>query len=166
LYYLNLYSQPANNSQTEEKIKELALKKNLEGYNHPSSHEKLTRFLQENQVKIASVFIGIILFLVGFIFFQKTKTQQIPVASAIILVGFLTMLFWLINFTDPKPAGIIEASNTYIMEGPSSGSAVLAIIGEGHKLIVDGKYDVWLKIKWNGKVAFVKESSLLLLHLN
>ena len=51
------------------------------------------------------------------------------------------------------------------MEGPSSGSSVLAIVSEGHKLTIEGKYDVWFKVKWNGKDAFIKESSLLPLTL-
>ncbi len=166
LYYLNLYDKFTHDSQASEKIKELASKNSLEGFDDPYSQEKITQLLGENRLIIISFLTGTILVLFFLMIFQKIKSQRISFALPILTLGFLAVLVWQINFCNPNPNGIIESPNTYIMEGPSAGSQVLAIVGEGHKLVIDGKYDVWLKIKWNGKEAFVKESSLLQLNLN
>jgi uncharacterized protein YgiM (DUF1202 family) len=58
-------------------------------------------------------------------------------------------------------AGIIADGNTFIMSGPSPGSTVVERVGEGHRLDVIGQQDVWLKVRWRGEVAFVKENGVL-----
>lgn len=166
LYYLNLYSNFTYTSQTEEKIKELADKNNLVGYTDTYSQEKLYHIIHENYFQISLALVATVIFLLGIIIFQRKKNQHRPIVAGIALVGFLSLLFWQLNLSEIKPSGIIEFSHTYLMEGPSSGSSVLAIVSEGHKLKIEGKYDVWLKVQWNGKDAFIKETSLLPLKFN
>jgi hypothetical protein len=38
---------------------------------------------------------------------------------------------------------------------------VIAIIDEGNRVEVVGRRDVWLRIRWNGEIAYVKNNSLL-----
>ena len=48
-------------------------------------------------------------------------------------------------FVDKKPVGVIEAKREE----------------EGHKLKITGKKDVWLKVEWLDKEAYVKENQVL-----
>jgi uncharacterized protein YgiM (DUF1202 family) len=57
--------------------------------------------------------------------------------------------------------GIVGEPNTYLMDGPSAGASVIAVIDEGHLVEIVGKVDVWYEISWNGNRAFIKENSLL-----
>jgi hypothetical protein len=57
--------------------------------------------------------------------------------------------------------GIIADANTFVMAGPSPGSNVLERLGEGHRLDIVGKQDVWLKVRWRGQIAYVKENGVL-----
>jgi len=164
LYYLSGYSKLTHDAQTDEKIAELATKNNLEGYNDPYSKELIMRFFQEQRILLTWALIAFNCMILGIIVFQKAKKQR-PVFAGFFLLFFLGILFWQVNFSSPPLTGIIAASNTYIMEGPSSGSSVISIANEGHKLAIEGKYDVWFKVKWNGKDAFIKENSLLPLNM-
>jgi uncharacterized protein YgiM (DUF1202 family) len=47
------------------------------------------------------------------------------------------------------------------MSGPSAGANVVTLINEGHKLKITGKKDVWLKVEWLDKEAYVKENQVL-----
>jgi hypothetical protein len=47
------------------------------------------------------------------------------------------------------------------MKGPSAGSSVVDVIDGGHRIEVVGRQDVWLKVLWDGSVAYVKENNIL-----
>ena len=46
------------------------------------------------------------------------------------------------------------------MDGPSAGASVVDVVGDGHRVEVLGKNDVWLKIRWDDDVAYVKETAI------
>ena len=165
LYYLNMYASLTNDAQAGEKIKELAAKNNLEGYNDPYSKEQITRILREQKLPITGALVAVTILLASIMAYQKSKNKK-PMVTGLVLTLFLSLLFWQINFSEAHPAGIIAASNTYIMEGPSAGSSVVAVAAEGHKLAIEGRYDIWLKVRWNGKDAFVNNHAVLPLTLN
>jgi uncharacterized protein YgiM (DUF1202 family) len=77
------------------------------------------------------------------------------------LTFFVAVLFVHLNFGDKLDLGIIAEANTFIMTGPSPGADVIERVGEGHRIEVLGKKDVWLKVRWNGEVAYVRERSVL-----
>jgi SH3-like domain-containing protein len=70
-------------------------------------------------------------------------------------------LLFVINMDLKQDSGIVSQAPLYIMSGPSSGADVVAIIGNGHKLDIEGREDVWLKINWEGNEGWVKESGLM-----
>lgn len=163
LYYLTTYRNLTHDAQTDEKINEIALKNNLEGYDNSHSEVQMVHFFNENRIPITASLASICIFLTSVMAFQKRKSKQ-PLFLGLVLISFSGVLFWFINFTESKPAAIIASSNTYLMEGPSAGSSVLAIVSEGHKLAIEGRYDVWSKVKWNGKQAFINQNGILTLN--
>jgi uncharacterized protein YgiM (DUF1202 family) len=62
-------------------------------------------------------------------------------------------------------SAIIANPNTYIMDGPSAGASVIGVAEEGHKVTMAKQQDIWVKVKWNGKDAYIKEGNLLALSL-
>ena len=160
LYYLNLYYQASHDEQALGKMEEIASKNRLEGY-QLSDFSKLFILLQRYSFQITTMLLSITLFFFVLIFFQKIKQQKKPVAPAIALVFFLALLFVYNHFGDYMKVGIVATSSTYLMSGPSAGSSVIDIIGEGHQLNILGQTDVWIKVNWKDKEVFIKESSLL-----
>jgi len=51
------------------------------------------------------------------------------------------------------------------MSGPSAGANVVALVGEGHKIIIKDKKDVWLKVEWLHKEAYIKENQVMKVQL-
>ena len=93
-------------------------------------------------------------------YYTRVKLASRPVASGIVLCFLLAALFAHQHYGTPMTRGIISNPSTYLMDGPSAGASVIQIIGDGHRVDVMGKKDVWMKIKWGDEVVYIKENSL------
>ncbi len=159
LYYLNLYQHASDDQQTVTKMEELANKHRLEGY-QSSDRSRFIHFLQKNNLLITGGLCAIIFLFFSLLFFQKRKGKSTLVAM--LLLTFFSVLLFAVTNWGGKPSQIIVSSGaTYLMSGPSAGASVTAILDEGHRLTVQGKKDVWLKIKWKDKDAYVKQGNVL-----
>jgi hypothetical protein len=159
LYYLNLYYVASNDKTVLGKMEELAKRYNLEGY-EISDADQAWSFYRDYHFHITLVIAVMALFFVALAFSIKRKGQR-PMGSTIITVILLLGLFFHVNIGGKISMGIIGASNTFLMKGPSPGSSVVEIVNEGHRVEIVGKKDVWLQVLWNGEVAYVKEGNLL-----
>ncbi len=159
LYCLNLYYAQTHDQAVSDKMEELAAKFNLTGYEY-SDRNKIFSLYHQYKLLISFAIGALTIFLMSVILFLKRKKQSVIFPASILvilLVGFLIH----VNAGQTFSSGIVSHPHTYVMAGPSSGADVIAIIDEGHRFDVVGKKDVWLKIKWNGETAFVKENNLL-----
>lgn len=159
LYYLNLYYLASNDKTVLGKMEELASRYNLEGYENSDADRVLVLY-HDFHFYITLALAAIVVFLVSLAFSSKRKGQR-PIASGIVTVIVLLVLFIHVNMGEKISTGIIGSSNTFIMEGPSPGAPVVEIVAEGHRVEVVGKRDVWVQVMWNGEVAYVKEGNLL-----
>ena len=160
MYYLNLYYLVTRDPQALNKLEDVAAKNRLEGYGS-SDAIRLVTLLKENHNNVTLSLAAVCLFLLALASFQKIKKHQRPVIPAAFLSFFLALLFANTWFNSGTAQGIVSNSFTYLMEGPSAGSSVVSIIGEGHRLEILGKKDVWLKVKWTDKEVYVRETELL-----
>jgi hypothetical protein len=164
MYYLNLYFLATNDKTVLEKMEELADKFDLEGY-ETSDADRVLTFYHDYYTQISYGLVAVSVLLLSIVFYTKTKLQQKPIAGTIFLMVFLIAFFVHINFGRSIKTAIISHANTYIMDGPSPGASLITIASGGHRVEVIGKKDVWLKIRWNGEIAYVKENSLLAIQL-
>ncbi|UII27414.1 hypothetical protein LVD15_03000 [Fulvivirga maritima] len=159
LYYLNLYYLQTSDKKVLSKMEELADKKDLEGYTYDDFEFFETVFFKYfNQIIYALLAISIILFAI--IIRYKKNSEYSPVIPAILNALVLGLLFYTLNFGRDYHKGIVVKSNTYVMEGPSAGAEVVAIIGKGHRLPVYKNQDVWTQTEWQGKKAYIKTDKL------
>ncbi len=162
LYCLNLYYLRTHDQTVSDKMEELAKKYNLTGYEY-SDRNKIFSLYQQHTMPISFAVAAIATFLMSVILFLKRKKRSVifpAVVMVIILIGFLIH----VNAGRAFSSGIVSHPRTYVMAGPSSGADVIAVIDEGHRFELMGKKDVWLRIKWNGETAFVRENNLLTLN--
>ena len=160
MYYLNLYFLATHDPQALVKIEEVAAHNKLEGYSD-SDAARLWTLMKENHLRLLGSLISICLFLFALLFYQKVKQKRKPIVTGVVLLFFLALLFIQSYLHQTKVQGIIASASTYLMNGPSAGSSVIAIVGEGHRLEILGKKDVWLKVKWLDGEVYVKEDALL-----
>ncbi len=159
LYYLNLYHKATDDYQAVTKMEDIATKNRLEGYQSSNTSQALL-LIQKNADQIMLVLSTLVLLLFAVMIYQKRKKFSL-LLSGILLFLFCCLLMAVTNWSSKPSLAIITQSSTYLMSGPSSGSSVIAIINEGHRVEVEGKKDVWLKIQWKDKDAFVKESCVI-----
>jgi hypothetical protein len=150
----------SHDEQALGKMEEIASKNRLEGY-QLSDFSNLFTMLQRHSFRITVLLFSLVLFFFALMFYQKIKQQKKPLAPAIAVVFFLTLLFVHNQVDDFQKVGIVSESSTYLMSGPSAGSSVIDIVSEGHQLKILGQNDVWIKVSWKDKEVFIKESSLL-----
>lgn len=159
LYYLNLYYLASNDKSALVKMEELSGRYNLQGYENTEANLALA-FYRDYHLNISLALAAVALFFVALAFSIKRKGQR-PIGSAISTAVVLVILFFHINEGQDDPVGIIRASNTLVMDGPSPGASVIDIINEGHRVEITGKRDVWMQVKWNGQSAYVKQGNLM-----
>lgn len=61
----------------------------------------------------------------------------------------------------PVPAGLVARSGAALMAGPGAGAAWLSTAAIGDRLPVLGQEDIWYRVEWQRRVAFVRASDLL-----
>lgn len=158
LYYLNLYYLASGDTQVLDKLEELATKNRLEGYEHSES-TRLFFNLKKYSYYVSVALAAIAIFLLAFLYKLRKKETK-PVALGILTTIVIAILAIQVNISYDHPSAIVIDS-TYLMSGPSAGANVVTLISEGHKLKITGKNDVWLKVEWLDKEAYVKENLVL-----
>ncbi|HPH45480.1 MAG TPA: SH3 domain-containing protein [Chryseolinea sp.] len=161
LYCLNLYYTRTHDQAVSDKMEELAAKFSLKGYEY-SDRNKIFSLYQQYSLYISFALIAIAIFLMSLVLFLRRKKSHLLFPASVlvvILIGFMVH----VNVGQFFSTGIVSSPHTYVMAGPSPGADVITVLEEGHRFTVLGRKDVWLKIKWNGANAFVKENNLLML---
>jgi hypothetical protein len=164
MYYLNLYFLTTNDKTVEAKMNELASKHNLEGY-EPSDTDQLLSFYHDYYLYISLSLAAVIIFFLNLGIYTKVRLHKRPIASVIAVSIVMIGLFIHLHFGEKVNNAIITNATTYIMEGPSAGASVVEIVKDGHRVEVLGKKDVWMKIRWDGNIAYVKENSIMPIQL-
>jgi hypothetical protein len=159
LYYLNLYYIATNDKSVLQKMADLATRYNLEGYQLSDADQAMS-FYRDYHLQITIALAVIALFFVALAVSVKRKGQR-PIASAVVTLLVLLILFYHVNVAGDVPMGIIGNSHTFVMDGPSPGSSVVEIVEEGHRVEIIGKKDVWMEVMWDGEAAYVKEGNVL-----
>lgn len=158
MYYLNLYYLVSKDAAALEKMSELAQKYDLEGYDVEQGN--FIAFYKKYHVEISLALGSLVLLFFVLTAYTRLRLKRKPEIAFSFLTLFAVALTVHLYFGGEKPSGIVTSQKTYLMSGPSSGAEIVDIIGDGHKLQVTGKNDVWLRIQWNNEAAYIKESAL------
>jgi hypothetical protein len=156
MYYLNLYTLASHDPQAVKKMEELAEKNQLEGYVEDPM-DPLYTALREYYMPLGGVLAAVSILMLALMANQYRRKQNPSRVLAGTLTLLLASLFTHVFFSLSTQNAIVTRSNTYLMTGPSAGSSVVEIIGEGHKLRILDKTDVWLKVEWKEKEVYVRD---------
>jgi hypothetical protein len=158
LYYLNLYYLASGDDQTLAKMEELAIKNRLYGYEYTQmvqARELITRYRLHAAAGLAAI-----IFLLMALAVYQTRRGTKPVVAVVFAMFGLVFLALFVNFTAPPRTAIITGNNTFVMNGPSAGASVVALLNEGHKVQIKDKKDVWLKVYWADQYVYVRQSQV------
>ncbi len=162
LYFLKLYYLASDDEQALKKTEEIAAKFKLSGYEVNDS-SRLQRWAAKYTSMIQAILIVILLGVATIIFLQRKKNQK-PWGALIAFVLVMALILYSNNFYSSNSV-IVTTDKTYLMDGPSAGAHVTAVISEGSLLHSLERQDVWRKVKWDDREVYVKENAVMELSL-
>ena len=153
-----------NDDDVQEKIDDIATKYDLEGY-QTTDADRFWSFYLDSHLWLSLSLMALIILFVSIMFHTRMRLHRRPVGSAIAVTALAVLLFLHQQYGTVRSRAIIASTTTYLMDGPSAGASVLDIVGDGHRVEILGKKDVWLKIRWDEDVVYVKENAVKELRL-
>lgn len=164
MYYLNLYYIATGDKTVLSKMTELADKYNLEGY-ETTDGDRFGSFYLQYHLYISLALAAVIILMLAITYHSRVKLHTRPIGSFVTLAVFAILLAIHQYYGTFQSKGIIGDASTYIMDGPSAGASVIDVIGDGHRVDIIGKKDVWMKIRWEDGIAYVKENAVRMVRL-
>lgn len=164
IYYLNLYYIATQDKSVLVKMDELATKYDLEGYELTDS-DRFWSFYHKYHLHISIVLAAFIILVFSILYHARVRRHERPIGAFITLAVLAALLFVHQQFGRRQMKAVVSDPSTYLMAGPSAGASVIDIVGDGHRVEVIGKTDVWMKIRWEDRIAYVREDALRPLRL-
>ena len=158
LYLLNLYFSQQPDRQVFFKMKELASEQQLSGY-EISDREYFFGLLRFYQTQIIVVLL--LMAAASFVFLLVSKKRQQSLwAPAAFLFVFLFLAAFSLNSGYGNQTGIVNQQSSYLMDAPSPGSKMLGMVTRGNRFKLVEKNDIWYKVKWQDRTAYIRQSNL------
>lgn len=161
LYYLNLYYLLNPSSEVRQKIEDVAATYNLGGYTF-SELDYFIFLYNQYFVYISSTHVAIATLFLLIMAWRRYKGKALMYYPFFFL-GFLLAGIFTANFGLLYRRGIVANDNTLLMEGPSVAASVEGTLDKGHKVIIKDKTDIWYKVEWQGKEAWLNRKNVLLI---
>ena len=77
--------------------------------------------------------------------------------------AYVALLAGYLHALRPAPTGLVARAGAALMAGPGAGAAWLSTAAMGDRLLVLGRQDIWYRVEWQQRVAFVRAADLLVL---
>ncbi|MFM8912325.1 MAG: hypothetical protein ACKOE6_05300 [Flammeovirgaceae bacterium] len=158
LYYLNLYHLATGDDQALGKMEELAQKNQLEGY-QTTQHDAAQHWWKRNLLEVAMVCVAFAGLLLAWAYVQRKKNATYT-PLVVVALGLVIFSLGAINFWGNSALAIVSSPRTYVLDAPSAGGNVLEVLAEGHRVEMAGTKDVWAKVTWRDKPAYIKRTQL------
>ncbi len=160
IYYLTILKNKDKNIEAQKLLDKLINENDLNYYEESDFDLFKNYYLQYRNTMLYLLFsIIILIFLINAHFHFKNK-KMVSIKSFFLLCFFL---IFLANFKFSRE-GIILNDNTFIMNQPSSGSDVFAILKKGEKLKISDELDNWYEVSLNESKKFIRKKNLLLIN--
>jgi len=159
LFYLNLHYLMVYDKKTLKKMESLAEQHKLQGYNYDDA-EFFLNIYQKYQSQIDLTVLAIVLFFFSLLVYKRRNNGKISIGQAVSYAIALVVVLLLNNFAREQQKAIITNGTAYLMDGPSPGANIVAVVTEGHRVSVVGQKDIWSEILWEDRDVFVRSQSL------
>lgn len=77
--------------------------------------------------------------------------------------GFLGLIGLYLHLLHPEAAGLVVRPGAALMGGPSAGAAWLSTTAVGDRLPVLARQDIWYRVRWQRRMAFIRSADLLVI---
>jgi hypothetical protein len=158
LYYLNLYQAYYPSPVVWRKMTELAATHRLTGYPDTWRQQVGLTFRRYyptllQGLLIVAVAAGTLLLL---------RRRGAARGWWLVYGVYLGLVGAFLNVLDPSTAGLVCRPRAALMAAPSAAAGWLTTTAAGDRLIVQGRTDIWYRVLWRGRTAYIRQHDLLL----
>ena len=152
LLYLNMALARQPRLSTWRQLAALAQRQRLVGYPTTWQQEVRVQVQRYYYPVLQGLLSGAVLLAVGLLLRRRRTGRGAWLAYSVYLLGIGAYLYWL----RPAATGIVARSGVALMAGPGAGAAWLSTAAPGDRLPVLGRQDIWLRVRWQERVAYVR----------
>ena len=155
LLYLSLAQARQPRVRTWQQMATLAAQHRLVGYPMTWQQELRVQAQRYYYPGLQALLGGAIVAAVWLLWRRSSRTAWLAYAAYVGVVGAY------LHFLRPKPAGLVARTGVALMAGPAAGAAWLSTATLGDRLTLLGRQDIWYRVEWQRREAFVRASDLL-----
>jgi tetratricopeptide (TPR) repeat protein len=152
LLYLNMALARQPRLSTWRQLAALAQRQRLVGYPTTWQQEVRVQVLRYYYPVLQGLLTLAVLVAVGLLLRRRRTGRGTWLAYGLYLLATGAYLYWL----RPVPTGIVARPGVALMAGPGAGAAWLSTAAPGDRLPVLGRQDIWLRVRWQERVAYVR----------
>lgn len=155
LLYLSLAQARQPRVRTWRQLAALAAQHRLVGYPATWQQELRVQAHRYYYPGLQALLAGAV---VGAVWLLWRRTGRTAWLGYALYVGGLGAYLHLLR---PLPTGLVARPGAALMTGPSAGAAWLNTAAVGDRLPVLGQQDIWYRVQWQQRVAFVRAADVL-----
>ena len=155
LLYLNLAQARQPRMNTWRQITTLATQHRLVGY--PATWQQELR-VQGQRYYYPGLQMLLGAAVIGAIWLLWRRGQR---GAWLGYAAYLSLLAAYLHYLHPTPTGLVARSGAALMAGPGASAAWLSTAAMGDRLPVLGRQDIWYRVQWQQREAFVRAADLL-----
>ena len=152
LLYLNMALARQPRLSTWRQLASLAQRQRLVGYPTTWQQDIRVQVQRYYYPMLQGLLSGAVLLVAGLLLRRGRTNRGAWLTYSIYLLGTGTYLYWL----RPAPTSIVARPGVALMAGPSAGAAWLSTTAPGDRLPVLGRQDIWLRVRWQERIAYVR----------
>lgn len=155
LLYLSLAHARQPRVRTWRQMAALAVQHRLVGYPATWQQELRVQAQRYYYPGLQALLAGAVLGAVWLLWRRSARGAWVGYAVYVGLIGVY------LHLLRPAPAALVARAGTTLMAGPSAGAAWLSTAAVGDRLVVLGQQDIWYRVRWQQREAYVREADLL-----
>lgn len=157
MLYLNLAQARQPRLSTWQQLASLAQRQRLVGYPTTWQQELRVQAQRYYYPGLQGLLSGAVLLAVLLLLRRQRTRPGAWLAYGAYLLGTGAYLLLL----RPAPVGVVTRAGAALMAGPGAGAPWLSTAAPGDRLPVLGRSDIWLRVRWQERVAYVRATDAL-----
>ena len=155
LLYLSMAQARQPRVRTWQQLASLAAQHRLVGYPNTWQQELRVQAQRYYYPGLQVLLVGAVVGAVGLLLRRRGRGPWVAFGA------YLLLLAAYLHLLRPAPAGLVSRAGAALMAGPGASAAWLNTAALGDRLPVLGREDIWCRVEWQQRVAYVRATDLL-----
>jgi uncharacterized membrane protein YeiB len=155
LLYLSLAQARQPRVRTWRQMAALAVQHRLVGYPATWQQELRVQAQRYYYPGLQALLAGAVIGAIWLLWRRSPRGAWVGYAAYVGLIGVY------LHLLRPAPAALVARAGATLMAGPSAGAAWLSTAAVGDRVLVLGQQDIWYRVRWQQREAFVRAADLL-----